>query len=47
MYGNTFTQLYMDVIADKLENPEPSAEEKQILNHLMNSRKLYFWKILL
>ena len=35
MYGNTFNLLSRDWITDKLDNREPSAEETQILNHLL------------
>ena len=35
MYSNTFNLLYRDWITDKLDNREPSAEETQVLNHLL------------
>ena len=35
MYGHTFNLLYRDWMKDKLDNREPSAEETQILNHLL------------
>ena len=35
MYGTTLKLLYRHWITDKLDNREPSAEETQILNHLL------------
>ena len=35
MYGNTFNLFYKDWITDKLDKRESSAEETQILNHIL------------
>ena len=35
MYEHTFNLLYRDWMTSNVDNPEPSAEEKQILNHLL------------
>ena len=35
MYGHTFNLLYRDWMTDKLDDREPSAEEKQTLKHLL------------
>ena len=34
-YGNNFTLIYRDWMADKLENRQPLQEETQIFNHLL------------
>ena len=34
-YGHTFNVLYRDWMVDKLDNRQPSQEEKQISNHLL------------
>ena len=35
IHGNTLNLLYSEWVADKLDNREPSQEEKQILNQLL------------
>ena len=35
LYGHTFSLLYRDWMADKLDNRDPSTEETQVLKHLL------------